>query len=302
MAQFEVRVKGRSIKTYEHEGKTFIEGRKGSDYTLHFYNNSSQRKKIVVSVDGLNIISGDAVWQRGYVVEPWQTIDIPGWRVNSEKVAAFEFSSIKGSYNQQNDSGEKRNIGVIGCMVFNEKPKPQYYTNVHHWHYYPDTWLTGGMGVGGLGRYGGTFSGSGSLNTVNLNNVNDGHYSSYNASGIAASATSTPDAMLRSAKATAKSTMKLGKLCSDDVSFRLRSAPEPEPQSVGTGYGEEKSFKTTTVDYEFEANPVETLLIHYDDWNGLKQRGIIRTRSERKPQAFPGFGDGCPPPRRRRRW
>lgn len=301
MAQFEVRVKGRSIKTYEHEGKTFIEGRKGSDYTLHFYNNSSQRKKIVVSVDGLNIISGDAVWQRGYVVEPWQTIDIPGWRVNSEKVAAFEFSSIKGSYNQQNDSGEKRNIGVIGCMVFNEKPKPQYYTNVHHWHYYyPNTWLSGGMGIGG---YSGTFQGRG-LNTVNLNNVNDGH-SSYNASGVSGicCSASPSEKIMRSsakatAKATAKSTTKLD--CSDDVLFRL--APEPEPQSVGTGYGEKKSFKTTTVDYEFEANPVETLLIHYDDWNGLKQRGIIRTRSERKPQAFPGFGDGCPPPRRRRRW
>src|SRR5580765_4744887 len=88
-----VLVKNRPIDNYFHQGKTYIEGRKGSEYELEYTNPTAHRQKIIVSVDGLNVCSGDNNWEKGYVVEPYQNLIIPGWRKDSDNVAKFIFSS-----------------------------------------------------------------------------------------------------------------------------------------------------------------------------------------------------------------
>lgn len=283
MSQLEVRVNGRPIKTYFHEGKTYVEGRKGSEYTLHVNNNSYSRKKFVVSVDGLNVISGDTNWERGYVLDPWQSVDIPGWRKDSDTVNPFFFSGIKGSYNQQNDSGEKKNIGVIGCMVFSEKPSYTYVPIQSQYTYGGGTifnnatcsWQCGGGNGGG-----------GSSDWLEQ-------------SSFTASATATPAGMATAAMNVQNSTSFLRS--AESVKNRERS--KTVKQSIGTGFSDkEVEFKTHTVYYDFYKDACATLLIHYDDWHGLKNRGIIqgRKRVEKQPNAFPGYNpDGCPRPRRR---
>lgn len=279
MSTFNVLVKGRNIDTYYHDGKTYVEGRKGSKYTLQFYNNSSVRKKIVISVDGLNIMTGDSDWQRGYVVDPWQTVEIPGWRKDSNKVNDFVFSLLKGSYNYQNDNGDARNIGVIGCLVFSEKVKTYWNALYQYkpdlWPYYEKYTLTGG----------------------NWNTFDDGHVTLNNSSGPIS-------ANYLQAKAT------------NDISNRPRgfagsasasATPEVKTMaqnSIGTGYGKESDFKTHTVYAEFNDAASETFEIYYDERQGLVSRGVIapKARPYKGPQAFPGYNpDGCPPPRRRYR-
>ncbi len=52
---------------------------------------------VVTSVDGINVISGDtaAPAQSGYVLEPWASVEIIGWRKSLERTAAFFSPSIR---------------------------------------------------------------------------------------------------------------------------------------------------------------------------------------------------------------
>ncbi|WP_369969837.1 hypothetical protein AB8E26_06440 [Stenotrophomonas rhizophila] len=95
-------------------------GEKGHRYSVRLRNHSAERVLVVVSVDGLNAISGEvaAPGQTGYVLNPWQTADISGWRKSQDEVAQFVFTSPGKSYAGR--TGRPDNIGVIGIAVFRE--------------------------------------------------------------------------------------------------------------------------------------------------------------------------------------
>ena len=82
---------------------------------------------VVTSVDGVNVISGDtaAPSQSGYVLEPWGSVEILGWRKNLERTAAFFFTEHQNSYAAR--TGRPDNVGVIGVAVFREKVRPIAY-------------------------------------------------------------------------------------------------------------------------------------------------------------------------------
>ncbi len=79
---------------------------------------------VVLSVDGVNIISGDTAGYdgRGYILAPYETYDISGWRKSQTEVAAFSFTSLPQSYAAE--TGRPGNVGVIGMAVFRERPRP----------------------------------------------------------------------------------------------------------------------------------------------------------------------------------
>jgi len=271
--RLEVIINGRPVTEYRHDdGSYFIEGRKNSEYKIRFFNDSGTRKKIVVSVDGLNVVSGDTDWSHGYCVEPWSKIEIPGWRKNDQNVASFKFSRIGKSYNQHNDSGDARNIGVIGCKVFDEQIKyQQYHQTIKHIHYDYPTWDH--------------------WKWSNSNIRNDGHetYTSGLMRGLTA----------KSAMNNIQIGASVNYLSSSQACADVSSA-EPS-QSVGTEYGRNKEFKTHDVYYDFNDYASATLNLFYDSKEGLDRRGIDvyeRPRYNRRPEAFPVYnGVRCPDPR-----
>ena len=120
----EVLVNGQPVKEYPHlDGKTYIEGRRGSEFTLRIKNNIAERVLAVISVDGLSVMDGKTASfaSGGYVLSPRNYIDIPGWRLDNREVARFFFSHLEASYAAQMD--KPQNIGVIGCAIFREKVK-----------------------------------------------------------------------------------------------------------------------------------------------------------------------------------
>src|SRR5438270_10763894 len=90
---FGVRVNGKTAHEFQHQGNTYIEGRRGSTYTLEYTNPTNRRVLIVPSVDGLSVMDGKPASDksRGYVVDAWGTVAIPGWRIDDNSVAQFEF-------------------------------------------------------------------------------------------------------------------------------------------------------------------------------------------------------------------
>lgn len=120
--EMEVLVNGQSIMEYGHtDGKTYVEGRRGSEFTLRVRNRTSDKVLAVVSVDGLSVMNGKTASfdSGGYVVGPHGYVDIPGWRLDNREVAKFFFSHLEASYAAQMD--KPQNVGVIGCAIFKEK-------------------------------------------------------------------------------------------------------------------------------------------------------------------------------------
>lgn len=138
--ELEVLVHGHPCREYVHEGSVWIEGRPSSEYTLRVKNNSDSKILAVVSVDGLSVMDGKEASRDsgGYVIWAKGRIDIPGWRLSNDAVAKFCFSEPSSSYAQQ--MGKAQNLGVVGCMVFEERPLfnvLSYGSSTPRWEYSP---------------------------------------------------------------------------------------------------------------------------------------------------------------------
>lgn len=55
---------------------------------------------------------------RGYVLEPGESLVIEGFRKNEREVAAFRFASPDDAYASNSAAGDSRNLGVIGVALF----------------------------------------------------------------------------------------------------------------------------------------------------------------------------------------
>lgn len=112
------------LAEYRHRGSTWVAGDPGHRYAVRLSNRSGGRVLVVLSVDGVNAITGEtaATRQTGYVLAPWQSADITGWRKSDAEAAAFYFTALPDSYAAR--TGRPGNVGVIGAAVFRERPPP----------------------------------------------------------------------------------------------------------------------------------------------------------------------------------
>ncbi len=104
-----------------HRGRHYVAGRPGARYAIRVTNRTGERVLAVMAVDGVNIVTGQtAAWnQGGYVLQPWASHEITGWRKSTQEVAAFEFAALPDSYAAL--TGRPNDVGVIGVAVFNER-------------------------------------------------------------------------------------------------------------------------------------------------------------------------------------
>ncbi len=115
---------GERQPVYYHGGKMYVAGNPGDRYAVEVANRTGARILAVVSVDGVNVISGETASyeQTGYVFSPGQSYEIAGWRKSQNEVAAFYFTSLSDSYAARTD--RPQNVGVIGVAVFSEQRLP----------------------------------------------------------------------------------------------------------------------------------------------------------------------------------
>ena len=94
------RVDGLALPVYAKNGRHYIVGTPGHEYAVRIRNCTAGRILAVTSVDGVNVISGDtaAPSQSGYVLDPWGSVEIAGWRKSMERTAAFYFTDLEDSY------------------------------------------------------------------------------------------------------------------------------------------------------------------------------------------------------------
>jgi hypothetical protein len=127
LVEMELVDRGRNepLAVHAHRGEAWVAGRPGTRYAVRLSNRSGERVLVVLSVDGVNAVSGEtaSTGQTGYVLGPYQTTEITGWRKSLTEAAAFYFTALPDSYAARTDRPD--NVGVIGVAVFREKrPEP----------------------------------------------------------------------------------------------------------------------------------------------------------------------------------
>ena len=118
---------GEALPVYRHHGRRYIEGRPGNEYAVRIRNCTGERLLAVLSVDGVNAVSGETASpdQSGYVIEPWGYVTVQGWRKDLDRTAAFYFSDPHDAYASR--TGRPDDLGVIGVALFRERyPEPRH--------------------------------------------------------------------------------------------------------------------------------------------------------------------------------
>jgi len=119
------RTEGRQLAVHWHEGRAYVIGKPGNEYQVTLRSRSREEVLAVVSVDGINVITGQSAdpAQSGYVLAPSGALEIRGWRKSLAQTAAFYFTSLPDSYAAR--TGRPDDVGVIGVAVFRKKQEPQ---------------------------------------------------------------------------------------------------------------------------------------------------------------------------------
>jgi len=101
--------------------RRYAVGHDGDRYVIRVENRSPVRLEAVATVDGLDVIDGDDgdPGKRGYVVAPYDSLEIEGFRESEGSVRAFRFGATDDSYASRRGKG--RNVGVIGVALFEER-------------------------------------------------------------------------------------------------------------------------------------------------------------------------------------
>ena len=118
------RAQNRTLPVHLYQGRHYVVGHPGNEYEIRLRNRQRSDILTVVSVDGVDVITGDtADWQHsGYVLGPQQGFGVKGWRKSLERTAAFYFTALPDSYAAR--TGRPDHVGVIGVAVFRKKPEP----------------------------------------------------------------------------------------------------------------------------------------------------------------------------------
>lgn len=127
-----VDVEGQPTRLYhapDGSGRFYLEARPRSRYALRLANNTHERLGVVITVDGLNAISGEQVpalpgrpapTGRMYVLDPWASVTVQGWRTSLDEVRRFTFVDEQRSYAARSGKANSK-MGWIELAVYRER-------------------------------------------------------------------------------------------------------------------------------------------------------------------------------------
>ena len=245
---------GEILPVTRHRGDHWVAGRPGARYAVSIQNRQGGRVLGVVSVDGINVVSGEtaALHQTGYVLQSRQAYRITGWRKSDHEVASFHFAAAPASYAER--TGRPGHLGVIGIAIFREKeslPPVSVAPTAPPWSQAPR--LRG--------------------------------ESKDNADNLAEAAPSSPQS---SRSAATESMSKADSSGADERETARKSASMPAAR-LGTAHGEREHDRISHTAFERRsARPDEVVRIRYDSRENLIAMGIIPSMPiPVRPQAFP---------------
>ena len=126
LVDVQVQVQGHSAPLFvqgDQRDRFYFQAFKGRNYALSLHNRSGERIGVLIAVDGLNVVngarSGLSAGEPMYVLGPWETAVIRGWRTSLDEVRQFVFVDEERSYAQRTGQANG-DMGWIRVMSFRE--------------------------------------------------------------------------------------------------------------------------------------------------------------------------------------
>jgi hypothetical protein len=261
------RANGSALQVHQKDGRHYIVGVPGHEYAVRIRNCTGARILVVTSVDGVNVVSGDtaAPAQSGYVLDPWGSVEITGWRKSLERTAAFYFTDLGDSYAAR--TGRPQNVGVIGVAVFQERPRQIAYREQD---------LRGRLAA----------AESGAAAPARKNERSD------------AQPASPPVPSTEAAGAGSRDAASSDELARQEFKDQAKTLGK-----LGTGHGRNEVSRVSVTRFERATTaPAETVAIQYDRRENLIAMGVLPQPvppiARRDPNPFPGALHFAPDPGR----
>ncbi len=260
----EVLVDGSARPEYAARGTVYVEALRGRDFSLRITNPLGVRVAVALSVDGLNTIDAkhtSAADARKWVLDPYQTVVIPGWQVSGSTSRKFFFTGETRSYGAA--LGQTANLGTIEAVFFREK---QPYR---------------------VGRWGG---GREKDEEKISANEREGRLDAPEAAPPSAAG----------APSGAKQAQNEPSDAARDYSKKSSSSPSSlSDELAATGIGRRTRFDVTRVSLDLEETPAASVRMRYEFRAQLVALGVL-PRETRDPiarrEAARGFEEFCPEP------
>ena len=122
-----VLVSGSSAPLYMRPGvwdRHYFQAFRGRSYALRVRNNTGQRVGVLIAVDGLNVVNGQRSSldrnEAMYVLDPYESATIKGWRTSLREVRQFTFVDEERSYANRTDQANG-DMGWIRVLAFREQ-------------------------------------------------------------------------------------------------------------------------------------------------------------------------------------
>jgi len=286
-----VLVNGRPVKEYSHKGMTLVESRHGTNYTVRVKNDNNFRVMVVVSVDGLDVLTGKRAdnAKKGYIVGTWSSLEIKGYRISDVESASFIFTS-KGKAYVTKTTQNSSNSGVIGVRAFAEKEREVV---VHHHYpivapvinptwpvYYTNT-------IDYSGRRGGYSDCKQSIN-YSSSNYSSSQIFEGNSLGVCGTTGNPGYAGVSNTTVQAGSAATAG---NTTLKISARSFDS------GTGFGKKQVDKVKKEYFEV-GNLTSELIFYYASREGLEEMGVDFNDSPKVAEIPSAFGESkyCTPP------
>lgn len=127
LVDVQVRVEGSAAPLYfspSGDDRHYVQAFAGRNYSLVVKNNSNERVAVLIAVDGLNVVSGErsrlSSNEQMYVLSPYETATIRGWRTSLDEVRKFVFVDEERSYAERTGQANG-DMGWIRVLSFREQ-------------------------------------------------------------------------------------------------------------------------------------------------------------------------------------
>lgn len=266
LVDVQILVGGRSVPLYESPergDRRYFEAARDRNYAVHVHNRTGRRIGVLIVVDGLNVVNGKrsglASGEPMYVLSPWESSTIRGWRTSLDDVRQFVFVDEERSYASRTDQANG-DMGWIRVLAFEEQrpvacfPMPEV-------------------------------------------RARDEILREYESSGDAPrSSEAAPDrdadAPMPAAPPPGSSEAKQRAALPKAQLDAREGRAEPVP---GTGWGEHRHDRVREVWFEAMAGASDHIVLRYEYENGLRALGIYASRDRVRERERGEFGFAQPP-------
>ena len=123
----QIMVGGRTMPLYSRPqlgNRWYVQATEGRNYAVALRNLTGQRIAVLIAVDGLNVVNGQRSIlgnrEAMYVLGPWESATIRGWRTSLDEVRRFVFVDEERSYAERTGQSNA-DMGWIRVAAFREQ-------------------------------------------------------------------------------------------------------------------------------------------------------------------------------------